>query len=57
MCAACHGPPHAITPTVTPSDNLQAITLQGYAGTIDNCVVCHKQRPDDSFNHTLRGGD
>jgi hypothetical protein len=56
MCAACHGSPHAITPTVTPNDNVQAITIQGHAGTIDNCVVCHKGRPDDSFNHSL-GGD
>jgi hypothetical protein len=53
MCASCHGSPHAITPTVTAPDNVQAITIQGYAGTIDNCVVCHKSRPDDGFNHSL----
>ncbi len=56
MCTSCHGAPHAITPTVTANDNVQAITLQGYAGTIDNCVVCHKRRPDDSFNHSLGEG-
>lgn len=53
MCAACHGAPHAITPTVTANDNVQAITLQGHAGTIDTCTVCHTKRPDDRFNHTL----
>ncbi|MFO0889264.1 MAG: hypothetical protein U0790_09010 [Isosphaeraceae bacterium] len=51
-CAACHGAPHAITPTVTAADNVQAMTIQGHAGTIDNCVVCHKRRPEDRFNHT-----
>lgn len=41
QCAACHGSPHAITPTVTEVDNLQAQNLQGHAGTIDTCTVCH----------------
>jgi hypothetical protein len=52
-CAACHGAPHAITPTVTSSDNVQAIGLQGHAGTIDTCTVCHSQQPDDSFFHKV----
>jgi hypothetical protein len=55
-CAACHGSPHAITPTVTAPDNVQAITLQGHAGTINSCTVCHSRQPDDGFNHTY-GGD
>jgi hypothetical protein len=56
MCAACHGPPHAITPTVTANDNVEAIMIQGYAGTINNCVVCHNSKPDDGFNHSLGEG-
>jgi hypothetical protein len=52
-CASCHGSPHAISPSVQPNDNVQAIAAQGYAGTINNCNVCHKQKPDDPFNHTL----
>ncbi len=52
-CAACHGSPHAITPTVTAADNQEAINLQGFPGTISKCTVCHRQMPDDSFNHTL----
>ena len=53
MCASCHGSPHAITPTVTPADNVRAILLRGHAGTINDCRVCHKTPPDDAFNHTL----
>jgi hypothetical protein len=55
-CASCHGSPHAITPTVTNADNVQAIQTQGHAGTINDCKVCHKVRPDDPFNHTLGDG-
>ena len=50
-CAACHGSPHAITPTVQAADNVQAITLQDYPGTINKCTVCHKQQPHDPFPH------
>lgn len=50
-CAACHGSPHAITPTVTGPDNLQALALQGHAGTIDTCTVCHNEVPDEPFPH------
>jgi hypothetical protein len=56
MCASCHGSPHAITPTVTPNDNIQALTIQGYTGTISNCIVCHKGTPGDGFNHSLGEG-
>ena len=53
MCASCHGSPHAITPTVTPQDNVQAIQLQGFAGTIRKCTVCHTQQPEDGFFHSI----
>ena len=55
-CAACHGSPHAITPTVTEADNLQAMLHQGYPGVIQECTVCHRQRPHDPFKHR-RGDD
>jgi hypothetical protein len=51
QCMACHGSPHAITPTITGVDNLQAIRLQGHAGTIDTCTVCHGQQPGEPFPH------
>lgn len=51
-CIACHGSPHAITPTLNPRDNVQAIGLQGKAGTISKCTVCHTSTPSDPFNHS-----
>lgn len=45
FCEACHGSPHAITPTVEANDNVQAILLQGHAGMIDTCTVCHLTKP------------
>lgn len=59
-CAACHGSPHAITPTIEADDNVQAIALQGHSGKIDTCSVCHSEIPGDPFNHTVGewgGGD
>ena len=52
-CEACHGSPHAITPTINVRDNEQAITYQGTAGTINTCAVCHTSPPDESFPHRL----
>lgn len=52
-CAACHNSPHAITPTVVNADNVQAIQLQGHAGTINTCTVCHREKPDEAFPHKL----
>lgn len=51
QCMACHGSPHAITPTVTDVDNLQAIRHQGHAGVIDTCLVCHGTMPTEAFPH------
>lgn len=51
MCSACHGSPHAITPTLTDVDNLAAIQKQGHAGVIDTCTVCHTSQPSDPFPH------
>ncbi|MBI5864833.1 MAG: hypothetical protein HZB38_10050 [Planctomycetes bacterium] len=52
-CAACHGSPHAIGPAVTERDNVQANTLQGHPGVINDCTVCHGANgPPGSFFHT-----
>lgn len=53
MCAVCHGSPHAITPTVTAPDNVQALMMQGHTGTINKCSVCHVNTPRDEFEHHL----
>lgn len=50
-CAACHGSPHAVTPTSTERDNQQAIRFQGHKGPIDECTVCHLEKPDGKFWH------
>ena len=50
-CVVCHNSPHAITPTVTPADNLQMIRVQGHAGTLNKCTVCHRNQPNEAFFH------
>ncbi|MCB9153947.1 MAG: hypothetical protein H6649_07820 [Caldilineae bacterium] len=40
-CEACHNSTHAILPSREVRDNLQTIALQGYAGTLTECTVCH----------------
>jgi len=54
-CESCHGSPHAIWPNRNPNanDNITATQLQGHAGTLSECTVCHE---DNSFpNGTLNG--
>ena len=43
-CEGCHGSPHAIWPNRDPNanDNVPAIQLQGHAGVIRECTVCHE---------------
>ncbi len=50
-CCACHGSPHAITPSATVRDNEQAVRLQGEEGPISKCTVCHLEEPDGEFWH------
>lgn len=52
-CEACHGSPHAIVLAATEVDNLQALTLQGHTGPIDNCSVCHTTQPAEAFFHRV----
>lgn len=60
-CVTCHSSPHAITPTTTSVDNLQAIRAQGHAGPIGgplatggtptpSCSACHTT-PPGRFEH------
>jgi len=55
-CQACHGSQHAIYPTLEPNDNIQSIMLQGHAGTVDTCTVCHTRVPDENEG-PHQGGD
>jgi hypothetical protein len=45
QCEACHGATHAVYPSSHENDNLQSIALQGYAGTLRECTVCHATPP------------
>jgi hypothetical protein len=53
FCSACHGSPHAILPTNNANDNLQNLTLQGYTGTLNSCIVCHGVAPTGAGPHGL----
>lgn len=50
-CEACHNSTHAILPSRENNDNLQSIALQGYAGTIETCTVCHLTDPGTGGPH------
>lgn len=55
FCSACHGEPHAILPSEVDRDNVQNIALQGYAGTLNNCTVCHGVTPTGAGPHGVSG--
>jgi hypothetical protein len=44
-CPVCHSSPHAIVPSREERDNRQNVALQGHAGTLDYCKVCHVDIP------------
>lgn len=52
-CSACHSSPHAIVPSREANDNLQNIRLQGYAGALKNCLVCHSSPPAGPGPHGI----
>lgn len=53
FCSSCHGSPHAIYPTTQPNDNLQSIRVQGHAGAINDCMVCHTSPPPGPGPHGI----
>lgn len=53
FCSACHGEPHAIVPSGNARDNVQNIVLQGYAGTLNKCSVCHGVTPTGAGPHGI----
>jgi hypothetical protein len=52
-CSACHGEPHAIVPSGNARDNVQNIALQGHAGTLSDCTVCHGVIPTGAGPHGI----
>jgi hypothetical protein len=41
MCSACHGSPHAEFTSREARDNANNVALQGSAGVLSDCTVCH----------------
>ena len=56
-CAGCHDSPHAIAPSREPADAIKFIGWQGYAGNLDNCIVCHSTLPDEAGPHGELAGE
>lgn len=53
FCSACHGEPHAIAPSGNARDNVQNTALQGHAGTLSDCTVCHGVTPTGAGPHGI----
>ncbi len=51
QCSSCHGSTHAIYTSAKAEDNIQSISAQGHAGTINECTACHITVP-----RTTEGG-
>jgi hypothetical protein len=51
FCEACHDSTHAISPSREASDSIKFIALQGHAGSLSDCTVCHGVTPADRFVH------
>ena len=54
-CEACHDSTHAIAQSTQPRDALKFIALQGHAGTLDTCTVCHTFSPTGPGPHNIKG--
>ena len=56
-CAACHGASHSIGPNRDPksNENVTALQLQGYAGPILECKVCHTADAFADYNNLDAG--
>lgn len=52
FCAGCHDSPHAIAPSRESNDTIKFIQLQGHAGTLKECKVCHAAIPASMFKHS-----
>jgi hypothetical protein len=53
FCEACHDSTHAIAPSSQPKDGLKFTALQGMAGSLRRCTVCHITQPTTAGPHGL----
>jgi len=54
MCEGCHNSTHAEWPSFRPEDNDNIIALQGTAGPLADCRVCHTVTPTAPGPHGAR---
>ncbi len=52
-CEGCHGSTHADFPSREPADDANNVALQGHAGVLRECVVCHGTTPSGAGPHGL----
>lgn len=52
-CEGCHDSTHAIARSTEPRDAIKFIALQGHAGTLDTCTVCHASTPTGAGPHGI----
>jgi hypothetical protein len=52
-CEACHDSTHAIATSAEERDAIKFINLQGYAGTLEKCTVCHLTSPEGESPHLV----
>jgi hypothetical protein len=52
-CTSCHHSAHGLYASTVEADNAQNIGLQGYAGVISTCKVCHDPNPGGLFPHVV----
>jgi hypothetical protein len=50
-CPACHHVQHGLYGSTLAQDNAQNLELQGYAGVVSTCKVCHGSTPQGLFPH------
>ena len=50
-CEGCHDSTHAVAASRETNDALKFIQLQGHAGSLRDCTVCHITPPADMFTH------
>lgn len=51
QCEGCHNSTHADLPSRQSEDNANNVALQGYAGTLRECTVCHGITPGGPGPH------
>jgi len=54
LCSNCHNSPHADFPSREARDNQVMVDLQGYAGVLIDCTVCHGIRPAGPGPHGIQ---